>query len=218
MNSNQFRQTRNLYINYLQYDKQLSYVEWVSLPDDSKAAALFVNFFDQIELAWYKSKSLFTSEEDGVYTVMQYLMKNVEIIKNDPKRYTPNYIYRVAYNCLYCICHDPIIERIRYENTTSNIVKTSDNEVDLFDTTVSIYSEVEIQFEKKQLVDIIRSLSLKEKKVIAHLVEGAPLTKYSSRSPWANDTDIRDVEVSKDEMIEIKNRLANVLKDFEDLL
>ena len=78
--NNQFRETRKLYINYLQYTKPLSYVEWVALPEDHKAAALFVQYFDQIELAWYKAKSFFTSEEDGVYTVMQYLMKNVDKI------------------------------------------------------------------------------------------------------------------------------------------
>lgn len=219
MANNQFRETRNLYSNFLQYTKPLSYVEWVSIPDDHKAAALFVQYFSQIELAWYKAKSFFTSEEDGVYTMMQYLMKNVDIIKKDSKRYTPSYIYRVAYNCLYCICHDPIIERIRYETTVSNIVTTNNqDEVDLFDTTISVHSDVEIQYEKKQLWETIDKLDPKSKKVVSNILSGSPLTKFNSRSIWAKDEEIKNVEVTIAEAEEIKERLAKMLAEFSDLM
>lgn len=216
--NNQFRETRTLYSNFLQYTKPFSYVEWVALPKDSKAAALFVQYFDQIELAWYKAKSFFTSEEDGVYTVMQYLMKNVEIIEKDPKRFSSSYIYRVAYNCLYCICHDPIVERIRWETTTSNIVPTDEGDLDLFDTTVAIHSEVEIQYTKKRFWEVISALDPKTQKVINHILSGAPLGKYSEKSQWAADTKLKDVAVSKAEAEEIKLRLAKVLAEFKDLI
>lgn len=219
MTHNQFRETRNLYINYLQYTKPLSYVEWVSLPDDHKAAALFVQYFDQIELAWYKAKSLFTSEEDGVYTVMQYLMKNVEIIKANPKRFTPAYIYRVAYNCLYCICHDPIVERIRFETTTSNITYTSSgDELDLFDTTVSIHSDIELTYDRNQFWQAVAALGPKGQKVVNHLLNKAPLGKYAAKSTWAKDESLKDVEVSKEELEDIKLRLATILAEFPELV
>ena len=216
--SNQFRETRKIYSDYLQYTKPLSYVEWVSLPEDHKAAALFVQFFDQIELAWYKAKSFFTSEEDGVYTTMQYLMKNVPIIRDNPKRFTPQYIYKVAYNCLYCICHDPVIERIRYETTTSNVVPTDNGEVDLFDTTVSIHSRVEISYERNELWKALDSLGLKGQKVINHLLNNAPLKKYASNSCWAKNESLKDVEVSKEELEDIKLRIVAILAEFPELV
>lgn len=217
MANNQFRETRNLYTEYLQYTKPLSYVEWVALPNDHKAAALFVQFFSEIELAWYRSKSFFTPEEEGVYTVMQYLMKNVEIIKNDPKRFTSKYIYKVAYNCLYCICHDPIKERIRYESTVSNVVQTSDGDVDLFDTTVSIRSEVECKIENDELWQTIKELGPEYEKVVNHLLSGAPLGKYKKNSGWWTlDDDLKDVVVSRAEAEAIKARLEKVLAWFAE--
>lgn len=216
--SNQFRETRKIYSEFLQYTKPLSYVEWVALPEDNKAAALFVQFFDQIELAWYKAKSIFTTEEDGVYTVMQYLMKNVQIIKENPNRFTPKYIYKVAYNCLYCICHDPIIERIRWETTVSNIVHTDEGDLDLFDTTVSIHSEVEVQYDRNQFWKLLESLDPKARKVVNNLMGGAPLGKYSANSVWANDESLKDVQVTRAEAEEIKARLAKILAQFADLI
>lgn len=216
--SNQFRETRKIYSEFLQYTKPFSYVEWVALPEDHKAAALFVQFFDQIELAWYKAKSFFTTEEDGVYTVMQYLMKNVQIIKENPNRFTPKYIYRVAYNCLYCICHDPIIERIRWETTVSNIVPTDEGDLDLFDTTVSIHSEVEVQYDRNQFWKLLESLDPKSRKVVNNLMGGAPLGKYSANSVWAKDESLKDVQVSSAEAEEIKARLAKILAQFADLV
>ena len=219
MAHNQFRKTRNLYINYLQYTTPLSYVQWVALPDDHKAAALFVQYFDQIELAWYKARSLFTSEEDGVYTMMQYLMKNVEKIKNDPKRFSPKYIYKVAYNCLYCICHDPIVERIRWETTSSNIVASpTGEELDLFDTTISIHSEIEVQYDREQFWKAIASLGPKGQKVVNHLLNNAPLGKYNPKSVWAKDESLKDVVVSKEELEDIKLRIATILAQFSELV
>lgn len=216
--SNQFRETRKIYSEFLQYTKPLSYVEWVSLPEDNKAAALFVQFFDQIELAWYKAKSFFTSEEDGVYTVMQYLMKNVQIIKENPNRFTPKYIYRVAYNCLYCICHDPIVERIRWETTVSNIVPTDEGDLDLFDTTVSVHSEVEVQYDRNQFWKLLESLDPKARKVVNNLISGAPLGKYSANSVWAKDKSLKDIQVTRAEAEEIKLRLAKVLAEFANFI
>ena len=84
----QLHKTRALYSNYIGYDKPLTFDEWNELPFGSKAAALFVQFFDQISLAWFKTKSFYTPEEDGISEVMQYLMKNVPIIEQDPARFT----------------------------------------------------------------------------------------------------------------------------------
>lgn len=100
---NQFIETKNMFENAIGVKYPLTYEGWLAVRDELKAAALYVQFFDEITLAWSKAKSNFTSDEDGVSTVMQYLIKNVPIVMNEPKKYNPKYIYRVAYNCMGCL-------------------------------------------------------------------------------------------------------------------
>ena len=128
-----FRAAYLMFRDYLDYDRPLTYNEWMNRPEADKAAALYVQFYDQIQLAWYKAKSFYAIEEDGVSTMMQYLIKNVPVIIKDEKRFTPRYIYRVAYNCLYCICHDIKVDKDRWELESRNITSNSDEEeVDVF--------------------------------------------------------------------------------------
>ena len=122
--------------------------------DDLRAAALYVQFYEQITLAWYKVRSFYTPEEDGVSTMLQYLHKNVPIIEADPKRYSSKYIYQVAFNCLYCICHDLILERERFEREVSNIVPTNDGDVDLFDL-VADRDQLEAEMMRNKFWNII---------------------------------------------------------------
>ena len=130
-----FYETRNLFINYLGYSRPLSYDDWKVLPSEDKAAALFVQFFDQITYAWYKQDTFlrYSTDEDGVSTVLQYLQKNVSILEKDPKKFTAAYIYRVSYNCLYCLCHDIKIAKERAEREMRNVVEGPDGPMDLFD-------------------------------------------------------------------------------------
>ena len=148
---NAFAETRSLFIEALNYTSPLTFDNWMGLApvprfskktgtyvepkpsDDLRAAALYVQFYEQITLAWYKVRSYYTLEEDGVSTVLQYLQKNVPVIAANPKRFNPRYIYQVAFNCLYCICHDLILERERFAREVSNVTLTDDGEVDLFD-------------------------------------------------------------------------------------
>lgn len=134
--SNAFVETKNCFTSYLGYTTPLSYDQWLAAPDDHKAAILYVQFYEEITLAWYKCKSLYTPEENGVEEMMKYLIKNVPILMENPKRFTSNYMYRVAYNCLYCICHDIQRDKERFALERSNILVVGDDEVDLFDTTV----------------------------------------------------------------------------------
>ena len=132
--SKEFYETRRLFIPYVNYTCPISFVEWLCLPDDKKAAHLYCQFFDEIVLAWYKSKSFYAEEQEGVETIMQYLIKNVDKIKADSKRYSSAYIYRIAYNCLYCISHDRKSDKWRYDNEISNYQQDSSGDtVNLFD-------------------------------------------------------------------------------------
>ena len=79
------------------------YEEWIATPEDLKAAALYVHFYPQIMLAWHKCKRDYVEEETAVSTVLQYLHKNVPRIEWQRKRYSPQYIYQIAFNALYCL-------------------------------------------------------------------------------------------------------------------
>lgn len=170
-----FHATRNLFRNYLGYTGPLSYDEWMDVDDEDKAAVLYVQFYSQIVLAWNKVKSFYTIEEDGVETILQYLMKNVPIIMNDPKRFTARYIYRVASNCLYCICHDIKRDRDRWELEVSNIQSSGDSEdtFDLFDTLVDESSgNMEGAIAKEEFWKVVDSLGDDVLKVVEKLLNG----------------------------------------------
>ncbi|MCM1226148.1 MAG: hypothetical protein NC320_01825 [Clostridium sp.] len=142
---NQFVETRNLFANTLCavcVECPITYDKWLAIGNDLKAAALFVNFYDEITLAWSKAKSEFTPDENGVSTVMQYLIKNVPIIMSDPKKYDPKYIYRVAYNSMGCLRR---VQRDadHYNLTMSNYVSCDENdEFDLFSTMIGDDSDM----------------------------------------------------------------------------
>lgn len=212
--SNAFNETKKLFITSTGYTRPLSYEEWMMIPSGHKAAVLFVQFYDEITLAWYKTKSFFVLEEDGVSTMLQYLVKNVPIIENDPKRFKPSYIYKVAYNCLYCISHDIKRDIERYENEVSNIVMSGEDQLDLFDTVVSnsgIYEEIM----RKEFWSVIENMGVKTQKVINHLLNGESLGLVSKRSKSYDTDPLRDIAVSVDEMeaiiIDLKKKLARFM-------
>ena len=184
--SAQFYLTRRLFRDYIGYQGSLSYQDWMNLPDDRKVAGLYCNFFDQIVFAWYKSKSFYAEEEEGVETVLQYLTKNVPIIQKNSKKYSESYIYRVAYNCLYCISHDRKCDRDRYEKEMSNIVMNGDTELDIFHTCRdSRYSPEYIFFGYQNAADslwgMIEGMDEDTKSVIENIYCGHTLPKGFSR-------------------------------------
>ena len=194
----------------------MSYEEWMIVPQEHKAAVLFVQYYNEITLAWFKTKSFFVLEEDGVSTMLQYLVKNVPIIENDPKRFKSGYIYKVAYNCLYCISHDIKRDIERYENEVSNIVTSGEDQLDLFDT-VSSSQDIDDILAKEEFWKIIENMGLKTQKVINHILNGESLDKVSRRSSKYASDPLRDISVSLDEMEEIISQLRVKLAKFENL-
>lgn len=98
---NQFKETFNLFTAALTVESYSNYDEWLLIPDNLKAVALYVMFYEQITLAWVKTKKPFMEEETAISTLMQYFLKNVPIIESDEKRFTPAYLYKVAFNAFY---------------------------------------------------------------------------------------------------------------------
>ena len=215
-----FYDTRKLYIDATGYDKTLSFEEWVENPDDLKAALLFVQFYNQIVLAWDKANTLdFIESEEGVTTILQYLQKNVEVIKNNPSRFTPAYIYKVAYNCLYCICHDRKCDKDRMSYETSSIVCYDGKELSLFDTMSDpkgdvIQSSESSEFEK-EFWSVIEDAGMSAEKVMRYLLTNneADLKALNCRCKRYKDDPLRDIEVSIESVDEIIEKLREKFLD-----
>lgn len=171
-----FYAARTMFRNVVGYEP-MSYEEWLSVDDQNKAAALYVTFFDQITLAWSKAKSFYVLDEDGVSELMKYLIKNTPIIVADKKKYSPAYIYKVAYNCLYCISRDIKRDRLAYENNVPQYVNHGDDVLDLFDT-VSDKEDLQSSISKKSfwaLVDELGERDWDVKAIIVKILEGGTL-------------------------------------------
>ena len=243
-----FYETRNLFISTIGYKEPLSYEEWTKKPDDLKAAFLFVQFFNEILLAWDKADSLdFGDDSEGVSTILQYLEKQVSTMKyfrkddptkkataefrrqhpdeyiakeqrmleDDPKRFTPQYIYRVAYNCLYCICgHDRQRDKDIINNEVSLIVESDGEELNLLDiyadsTTSTDFVSEESEF-NNEFWAIVEGAGMSAEKVMRYLLSGdkSDLRALTHRSKHYKDDPLRDVEVS----IEDVDRIIEDLK------
>lgn len=122
MTTNAFNDTLNIFMQYIGYKEPYTYAEWCNLPQDYKCAALYVQFYQQVNLAWLKANhtkngTQIADSEDCLSIVMQYLMKNVEKIEQDEARFTPNYIYTVCHQCLMKFCKsDTNLRRIYSAN------------------------------------------------------------------------------------------------------
>lgn len=218
-NVSAFYATRNLFIELTQFDKQLSYEDWMSRPQDHKAALLFVNFFSKMIQAWDKANKFdFIPDEDGVSIVCQYLEKNVAKIEENPNKFSEAYIYKVAYNCMYCICHDLKSVKDRWDNETSSTVVYQGEELSLFDTVADAHGSAEHEFlhktDNKEFWDLIEDSDPKCQKVIDYLLSEDPksLKKISKRNKNYASDPLRDIEVSLEEAERIISEIRTKLE------
>lgn len=227
MNISPFKDTLNMFRDYTKnFNIPLAYDEWMAIPDDYKAAVLYVQFYEQITLAWYKTKSIYSSEADGVSEVLQYLIKNVEKIKNDGKRFTPAYMYRVAYNCLYCLCRDPNLHKRIFEHEISNVCMYGDDELDLFDTVKdNRFQEMDEAAKKREYFwSLIEDLDKDVHVVVAELLDldydimgDLKTSKRTGKSNLPNITANKKAKISDERKKEIIQLLATRLESVKDL-
>ena len=219
-----FYETRKMFIELTQFTHELSYDEWNNSPRDHKAALLFVNFFSKMTQAWDKANRFdYIPGEDGVSIVCQYLEKNVAKLEEEPKKFSEAYIYKVAYNCMYCICHDLKSVKDRWDNETASTVMYDGEELNLFDKVADNKGSAEDEFisgvDYKEFWDMIESSDPKCQKVIDYILSNDEkmLKKLSKRSKQYNADPLRDVEVSLEEAEAI---IASIREKFEvqDLL
>jgi len=248
-----FYDAKILFTDYTSYTHPLSFEEWKSKPDQLKAALLFVQFYNEITLAWDKADSIdFGEDSEGVSTVLQYLQKQVSqlvyfkkdeptkkagiefrrnnpegfitvekrTIEEDPKKFNPAYIYRVAYNCLYCICgHDRKCDKDRIENETSGIVVTNGEEFNLIDAVVDQSKCVELVAERNsfeaEFWSVIEDSGASTEKVMRYLLSHDPkdLKALDPSSELYTCDPLRDIEVSLAEVEDILNELRDKFLD-----
>lgn len=211
-----FYETRDFYLNYLDYNEPLSFEEWNNKPHELKAAFLFVQFFPEILSAWAKvNYSDFVEGEQGVSIVNQYLEKNVPKISENPKRFSPWYVYRVAYNCMYCICYDVKATQNKWKYEIPETVVKDGDEFSLYDTVVdessSAYAKVCKNNFEKEFWSIIEDSGLDTEKALRYLLSGDPanLKKLSKRNKDYNMDPLRDIEVSLESVGQIVEQLKN---------
>lgn len=142
------------------------------------------------------------------------------IIDEDPRKFNSKYIYRIAYNCLYCICgHDRKCDKDRMENETSSIVVYDGEELDLFDTISDNSGSAEDVFEEElrqtEFWSIIEDLGKPAEKVMRYMLSNdvSDLKALNVRAKNYKNDPLRDVEVSLDEVDSIVSRIRERFLD-----
>lgn len=239
-----FYETRETFRSFFHYIEPLSFDDWVKLSDDRKIAVLYLQYFNEIILAWDKANTFdFVEGEEGVTCILQYLQKHVcdryikghnkkkvskeyfnqhpeeceerRIIESDPKKFTPAYIYRMAYNCLYCICHDLKSVKDRWSFETSEIVIHDGEELSLFDLVADRNGSVEDVIHdldlQREFWKVIEDEGAEAEKLMRFLMSGnsSDLKKLNSKNPQNQKDPLRDVEVKPEAIDSILERLRN---------
>ena len=134
-----------------------------------------------------------------------YIVVEKRMIDEDPTRFSGGYIYRVAYNCLYCITgHDRKRDKEKMNNETSSIIIHNGEELNVFDSFVDADSSIESVLEKNLLEtefwSIIEDSGAPAQKVMRYLLshDVEDLKAHSSRSKRYKNDPLRDIEVSID--------------------
>lgn len=214
----QFRATRNFYMECLHgFQFPLTYDAWVNAEADYKAVLLFVNFFDQIELAWYNERYSYgpAREDDAVSEVNQYLMKNVAKIEADPKRFTAGYIYRVAANCISCVGASQVEINRNTLEVCNEVASDDGSVVNLYDLEPSSDESYEVKQAREAISAIIDKMGLKAQKVVNKLIN--PDDSLAVNRVKGTGDKLQDVTVSKKEYEEIVKELRVQLAEYADI-
>lgn len=178
--SREFYETKEIFANHIGYEKPYTFEEWNNLPQDHKAAALFVQYFNLVLSAYYTHKLPYATEEECVETVLQYLLKNVPIIEKHPRRFTPQYVYTVCSNCIACVAYGQK-DKDRFYKEISNKVYEDEQEVDIYDTVKDEKSEKDFDLTDRAIRAkfwaIIEDMGLDTEAVVDNIIGGIALPK-----------------------------------------
>lgn len=238
-NNLEFVKTCNLFREFLSVYypnlKDISYNEWVQAAPDHKAALLYVKFYQEVTLAWYNAVTskgvVFVSQEDGVSTVLQYLMKNVPTITEEPDRYTAEYVYTVCYNCLFSLWRSRKGDQLRAASevcpeftvdvpgTIFGYTVKVGAHINLFSLVPSTDMDVETKQTLEAMWNIVHHMGPKAEKVVNHLINPKDtLHKVSKSSPERPTDRLADVTVTAAEYQEIIAELQEKLLPYKDAI
>ena len=210
----QFQATKKMFKEYA-FSKTsfpITFEEWSALDDDLKGAALYINFYSEIILAWSKFDNSPCDTETIVSDFLMTLVKNVDKIMESPKRYKPGYIYTLAKRSFICMVRQPKYTRV-FETEISNEVSTANDDImDLFDLVPHEDEPYEVVQHHEALWTIIRGMGPKAEKVANHLINGEPLTRARKTANQRDLDPLADVSVSAEEypaiISQIKEKIA----------
>lgn len=211
----QFKATYNYLVNKLGvYNNDLPYRCWNSKPQDTKACYLYINFFQQIQFAWYKAGFSYVDECEAVSIVLQYLLKNVPKIENNSKRYSNSYIYQVAFNCIRSL-HWRKRDRNRNEYEVSSVLQSDGEEFDILAIStgdqVEDYNTPQFEYDAKDLFDVVASMGCEYDK-LAHsfICDGMNLRRYRR----GTKTVFSDVSVNQKNVESMKREMRKILVEY----
>ena len=214
--NSQFKATKRMLLDsaFSKTSFPLSYDSWNSLPDDLKSAALYVNFYRTITMAWssfnkdkYHKAPITT--DDAVGLVLDMLEKNVPIIVGDAKRYTDAYIYCIAWRSICAVTRTKCVNE--YYNTVKSNLEydaLTNDVIDLFDLVPCEDDPYELVQARDALWAIIEGMGPKALKVADHLINDSSLRRSHKLS---NDL-LADVSVNADEYSVIVKELKAKMK------
>lgn len=187
MNTKVFEDAKVRFIDALSYyvapEDKITYEVWVTIPESMRAVALYVAFYPEVMIALSKSTAAYIPDEDLLSFLLQYLQKNVG--KMTKRRYTPSYMYSIAYNCMAAPRRNKTPQK-RFELEIPQYANTSDGELDRFTTYVDDDAlDMEELVANKEIWDIIQTASTDVKEVIYNILDHTRLPKHITKSKKA---------------------------------
>lgn len=225
LNYSPFISTKQMFREYLVgYSYPLTYETWVAADEEDKAALLFVNFYNQITLAYSNVVTKYNADyivaEDAVSNILGVLIKNSNILtenEDGSKRFTQGYFYSVCWGCIFSMVRS-IATQKRNEHELSNEVEDSDNEisVNLYDLAPAVDDTYEMRQAKEAIWDIITHMGPKAEKVANHLINGDTLKAVRKSSSEYSTDRLADVSVTPAEYHTILDALKIQLAPYAE--
>lgn len=225
LNYSPFISTKKMFREYLVgYSYPLTYEAWIKADEEDKAALLFVNFYNQITLAYSNVVTKYNADyiiaEDAVSNILGVLIKNSTILTEKAdggKRFTQGYFYSVCWGCIFSMVRSVATQK-RNEHELSNELVDDDGgvSVNLFDLAPSVDDTYEVRQAKEAIWDIIAHMGPKAEKVVNHLINGDTLKAVRKSSSEYSIDRLADVSVTPSEYEAILNTLQIQLAPFAE--
>lgn len=180
-----FFDTLVMFKKYLDNPAPYSYEQWRLFPEEQKTAALYVNFYNEIILAYRKNCSKYATEEDCVSRLCQYLNRNVPHIIREPNRYNEAYIYTVATNSINTLTHSTRVSKhtkFFYDNVFTEGYSTPDDRaLNIFDILPDENNDVWLRLFASKIPELEKQLTPQEYRVAEYIMYERRLPKRLAR-------------------------------------